>query len=814
MDKKISMYNKVLRKFVNFVTKFNYLVIALVLALTVFFSINLLNLRVDANVFDISADIAEPTFTLNKIEKPIEEYSFSKVESKNIHEPYIDEDRIKAEVVDLDQYKGKKLKSKFSYEMIVLFSSDVLFEKETMNLLVNTMKEFESLNFVGSSLSVFNYPTLEKNRSRIQIAPMVKKDIVFTDENVLEFKERLLSDKIAENYLYSSNGKTLLFLFQLDNVDDETIKAMEYAFEPLRDYGKITTNNGTILSNRVSHYIVKDLSVLLSLAIIIILILYYFSFKSKRGVVVPCTNSLIGLIWTLGFMTLLGFKVTIVGILTPCLVLILGSSYSIHMVCEYFEVEDKTNLESKRKAFTKITKTIISASITTIAGFIVLSTSELALIKEFAISVSFGIFFSCILAITYIPAILSIPTKVNRKKAKESNDNIVNKFVKSTTKFVFKHYIIVLVVSIIIAMGFFLVKDQISFNSNYISYYPPNDILAKDTIFFADEMGGVDPYLIQIKAANDEKNYFLKSENLTKVFEYEQKILESCPDIKHILSFSQYVAFANYKHSGVFEIPESNALISYIYRLLSGMKNTFDVPLLADIINDDGNKLLLSIRNYDSQANNVLSTESTRRIYTATEHYRYLLPNDSEFKADSGILDMMYSIEKLLEEQSDSTILTIVAIIIISILTLISVNLGVITIAPVLIGIMFNHIIMYLFNIPFDIVTVSFSSISIGAGIDDAIHCMIRYKDNKKNYSATLDTRGLLSKTLNEAGKPIVLTTVSICAGMAVFAFASFVPIKYFGLFMFCSLTMAMLSTLVLLPSIILLLDSLKKRTN
>ncbi|MDY4067664.1 hypothetical protein, partial [Bullifex sp.] len=52
-----------------------------------------------------------------------------------------------------------------------------------------------------------------------------------------------------------------------------------------------------------------------------------------------------------------------------------------------------------------------------------------------------------------------------------------------------------------------------------------------------------------------------------------------------------------------------------------------------------------------------------------------------------------------------------------------------------------------------------------------------------------------------DTGRPIILTTVSVDFGLLMLIFASFRPIKYFGALMFLALTAAMVSTLLILPS-------------
>jgi hypothetical protein len=71
--------------------------------------------------------------------------------------------------------------------------------------------------------------------------------------------------------------------------------------------------------------------------------------------------------------------------------------------------------------------------------------------------------------------------------------------------------------------------------------------------------------------------------------------------------------------------------------------------------------------------------------------------------------------------------------------------------------------------------------------------------------------RGLLSKSLyfslKITGRPIVLTTFSLVAGLLVLSFASFQPIIYFGVLVAITLFAAMLGTIVFLPAVLAIVD-------
>ena len=58
---------------------------------------------------------------------------------------------------------------------------------------------------------------------------------------------------------------------------------------------------------------------------------------------------------------------------------------------------------------------------------------------------------------------------------------------------------------------------------------------------------------------------------------------------------------------------------------------------------------------------------------------------------------------------------------------------------------------------------------------------------------------------LCSTGRSIIMTTVSIVVGMMMLSFASYTPIRYFGILMSVTLFGCMISTLLFLPSFALL---------
>ena len=810
-----SLFVRIFEVIIRSVLKLRIFVLIVIALLTLFFLNAVRTLQIDANIFGFTAGVPPAEYITTPSAPPEGEkvfYSLSDDYVKFVPEKYGYRERLEEQKQNIDIPDAMRQGTAYNgYPdgFVIIFSSSELYTPKVLNLLTDVMEELETLDKVGPCLSPFDFVTVEKQGTRLSVTPIspLKEGERWTEETASIFKERLLSDDMARNYLYSEDGNTIMLYYRTAHYNQAEQDVMNSIIDPLRDYGRVAINGGSSIINRVTYYIFNDLALLLSLCFIIILLVYYLSFKSLRAVLVPSSLSIIGIIWTLGIMSLIGYKLTIISILTPCLVLTLGSSYSVHMISEYFA--EASDPKKAVNGYARTSKTILAACLTTVVGFLSMLVCHTPMFREFGVSVTIGISCCALLAIFYLPSILSLlPEPKAQKVEKIEHGKILGAFINFINKVITKYWVVVLIITLLLVAGFALVHDKISFNSNYVDYFPQDDEFVLDTKFFAQTMGGTDPYYMEIVAPNNEKGFFLKAENIKKVYDFENTVMEACPDIVQSLSLPQYVGFLNKVYSGENSIPESNALVNLLYRLLQQMKAFIGSNVLDVLVNEDASVITLAMRNYDAYEQNLQTTASARRVENTLNYYRYMLPEGTTSKIYCGASTSIRASDMIVKDQNIATWISMVCTVIIASITLFSVFRGCISIIPVLVGIMFNYIFMYITGIPFDLVTIGFSSITFGAGIDDALHYLLRYKYNKTLYP---DKRieDILTMTMNETGRPIILTTVSVVAGMCILLFGSFTPIRYFGLFMAVALTVAMLATLFILPTMIMLTNKI-----
>jgi predicted RND superfamily exporter protein len=106
--------------------------------------------------------------------------------------------------------------------------------------------------------------------------------------------------------------------------------------------------------------------------------------------------------------------------------------------------------------------------------------------------------------------------------------------------------------------------------------------------------------------------------------------------------------------------------------------------------------------------------------------------------------------------------------------------------------------------------TVLIFSIAFGISVDDSIHFLTKYRQELKWHS--WDMKKTVLTALDETGTSMIYTSVILFFGFIIFAASNFQGTVALGMLTSVTLIVAMLANLVLLPSLIIELDSRSKK--
>ncbi len=127
-----------------------------------------------------------------------------------------------------------------------------------------------------------------------------------------------------------------------------------------------------------------------------------------------------------------------------------------------------------------------------------------------------------------------------------------------------------------------------------------------------------------------------------------------------------------------------------------------------------------------------------------------------------------------------------------------------VSLAPIVLVVTWLYGFMEVAGYSINLVTATIGAISIGVGIDFAIHLTMRYREELPAGPTRL---AALDRTIAGTGIALVGSTVSSVIGFAVLAFAPMPLFASYGLLTAVMIGLALLATLLVLPGLLLMVS-------
>lgn len=753
-----------MRKMINICVKYSKICVILFTLLTVFWAWKAKDVQLDSNVRNVFPKEENTTYD------NLDSYLF----------------------IGFEAYKGQEL-----------------FTLEGLQTLKSVIDNVQSLPEVNKSISILNTETLHLKRGGRLVPGTVLPDgrAPKTEEELIEFKNKVLSDPFFEKFLVCNDGKYIITAFLTEEGSEDNIlfnqKLTEYV-QPLKKHLRVSVSGDLPLINRAEYYLTRDFSTLLAAALIVMLVILFISFRARRALLLPVLVVIMGVIWTVGFISAVGFKLSVVTCVVPALVLTIGSSYTIHVLNEFFRnAPSRPNSDKKwiSRAINHVNKTIILASLTTIIGFLSLLGGSQQVIKQFALSVSFGVATTAVLSLFLLPAIFSMLKDPRQIHLRVTNQGKLTVLLGALGKNVVKIKYLLVVLGFMICLSAIYFIPKLTIGSDYYDYFPKGDDVIEESMHVIRMSGGT--HWINLTLESEEEGYFGTFEGLSLLSDLEDKISES-KYVYDIVSMVSYLKKINKLRFGDYEIPERKGLIVLLKRNFTRMFDTDEGFFKeAPLVEKDYKRVTFLIRVYDKQKGTMVSEKDFYKVLKPLEEIIEGIDKEVVPKTDMwGVGYVASTVSRLLlRDQVRTLIISFILVFLVACIYFRSIYYGFVTIIPLITAICVNYIFMVLLKIPLDITTIMVSSVAIGVGVDDAIHFLIQYI--KQLQKQPNDIAQVLYKTYKITGRPIVLTTVSIVAGMLVLVLASFLPIGYFGILVSVALIGALIGTLVFLPALL-----------
>ena len=702
-----------------------------------------------------------------------------------------------ASLVGYKEFRGKFGEDQF---VVLAIETENVFTPEILGELQRLTKMAEEVPHVRSVTSLTNVEVLRRIAKKVLPRPLMKQLPTSQQEAAQLGKEAASNPLIAGN-LVSRDGRMAAVVVELSHGCDTFQKKAEVVRELAgrsadhRPDIKIRLAGTPVVSDAISRYLEKDLSTLIPAAFAVVVVATFLLFR--RFSVALISFSVVGLasITVLGVMGMLGIKMNLLGPVLILIILVVGVADSIHIFSAYFQELQRTETRDKAldRALTHMLLPCFVTSLTTIAGFLSLFSSDLEPIRHFGALAALGTAVAFLISVFLIPALVQlhlVPGGKPRKSASNGMDRLLGLLGRPSMRVASA----VLVLATVIMVPAVWLLQFIEVTANPMNYFHPDDPIRSDAEAVDEELGGAASLEFIVRAADGG----MKRLDVLKRLDKFETYLRQLPAVTQVTSFATYlkeVDRVRHPGRGPGRLPRSDFDLLRATRIMQ-----LTAPDLLDSqVQDDFSLGRISVR--------VKAIDADRLASLAPDIENWVVENveGPDLKVEgTGFVKLMDDMRNyLIRSQVTSVILAFAAITLLLCALFRSWKLALFSMIPNVGPIVMGLALMSVLDIRLDPGTVMIATIALGLVVDDTCHFLVRLRTYVRRG---MDLRAAIAETMKRTGRPIILTSIILSSGFAVLLLGSFTPTVSFGLVSAFVLLTALVADLVVLPATLLIL--------
>jgi predicted RND superfamily exporter protein len=551
----------------------------------------------------------------------------------------------------------------------------------------------------------------------------------------------------------------------------------------------------------------RDIARFTPIALALVLLVLWLSFGTVRGVFLPVLAVGMALVWTLGVIVLAGKALTFGTSVLPPLLLVVGSSYAIHVMARYYEqVGARAPAhEVVVRAFARVWLPLVISALTTVIGFGSLMVNRITAIWDLGFFAVIGVACLTVTCLTFLPAALQLmPSRLRSARSGKISPNLAESLRRLGERVYTKRRWILwagVALSLVALAG----ARRIQVDADLISYFPPGSEIRRAYETINRDIMGSNPFYVVIEGGAP--GVIRRLEVLRRIKDL-QEFLGTLPGVTSSTSIVDFLealeAGVNAQSEGELIVDEhGNPVPAPPPKPFWEDPKRLD-PLIEQLSKSEAIKVATTrdfrtatviVRTNLSGSRRIEETLDRIRHYVA-EHF----PADIPVNLTGALVVFTGTTSDIVAGQIKSLTLALGIIFLIMSAMFLSAKIGFFAILPNVVPIVIFFGVMGWLGIYLNLITSLIAAIALGISVDSTIHYMSRLNLELRGET---DQAAAIVRTVRTVGVPIVYTTIALFAGFLVFALSSFVPIQNFGVLAGVTMATSLGANLVLLPALL-----------
>ncbi|MFA6692930.1 MAG: MMPL family transporter [Acholeplasmataceae bacterium] len=431
----------------------------------------------------------------------------------------------------------------------------------------------------------------------------------------------------------------------------------------------------------------------------------------------------------------------------------------------------------------KMVPAVLIAMISTGLGLLSLYRSKVPMINDFGAMLTIGIVIAFFIGIFIFLPLLYIRDKHFPKveKSRERNIKNSNKSISRFVGVILKMKYVILSFAVILAVIGIVVDQQAKAETNLENFMPQDSQALADIRELRELIGSTEQIAIIIEdtAVLDYENLVIikNIENLLNT-EYQEQIIETS-SLLNIFSMMGINDFNLINDTTLESIPVDQRKL---------------------FINETQTKTVInvSMRDMDDQEFGLFLDDLREDIQDMTTETNITITGQSVI--DSEMMDALTT------GRYEITIIGLVLIFLSLLVIYKSFYRAILPIIPIILIVGWSGGVMAMFNISYTPLTATLGALIMGIGTEFTILITERFEEEKLK---TENRQEAIKNALSKMANPILVSALTTMGGFSALIFSDFVILSNFGIMTLVNLSLALLSTIVVLPTILAI--SLKK---
>jgi hydrophobe/amphiphile efflux-3 (HAE3) family protein len=678
--------------------------------------------------------------------------------------------------------------------VVILFTDTCILDKDNLLRIKEIDKAISRLAGVSDRISPFTVKTIKGQDGMLVADRLIKK----MPANPLEKRfiaDEILKNRFARDIVISSDMTTASIAATINSGIPEAVTLQKIDSVIYSHPGKTVIQTGGL--PYIRRYIMRDVRtdalILIPAALLIMLLILKLTLGDWRSVLMPFSVVLLSTLISLGLVPLLGWKMSVLTLLVPIILVGVANNYGIYLVARYQEIRLVKPEISKSSMLTEMLQSlnmpILFSGFTTIAGILGLLTHSVIPARQVGVLAASGVTMALIMSLLLIPSIIIIQTPLKIKKRKKRISSMIfEKILSFLSHLILNHHGRILIISalltILISLGSILLK----IDTNQEDYFPASHPVRRASDLINSKFGG--SQTISVMVTGD-----IKSPEVMKGIDRITRQIERIEGVGRVFSISQFVremskAIYSSDEEDYDKIPSSGEALAQMFELynMSGDQGDF-----RQLMNLDNTKAHLLIR---------LSHPSNEVIKNVKDNIAQVsagVPAEITVGGYAIIMDDFAG--SIIKGQISSLIFALVTVFILLAIIFKSYKGGLIGSIPLAASILILFGIMGLTGIALDAATALLSSIMIGVGVDFTIQYIWCYNSVLRKGLTAPEATDTAIRTI---GRSIIINALSVMAGFSALILSGFTSIRFFGYLVLISIGSCMLGAVIVIPAFLL----------